>query len=850
VDVTEDIKKLRANLTTFVQQNSIDEILRVSQKLLDWIPQDFVARYFFAYSKQQQNQPRFMYEFYQSPPTYTDDEITFVLAHINQHSDLRDKRRVLDFLSIHHEDGLSAYFKIHKEREDRENHYANVPRDVFVCFSSYNVGIAEKVVKELETDGNTCWISTRNLRPNDSENYWKNIENAIQNSTIVLVLGSEDSMRSKDVHQEIDFARKHQKKIIEFKIDEAQHNTLFKHVFNGIKWVKGTLDVNQNYTVLLERIYEERYQHPRLEEQELLNEELIETADVIEEFVSADEFIESAEDELINDGEYVTEEDTEKILVDDVFFRQQSNEHISHLSTSIHSDDRSIDDKQRHSTRLALWIFTIIGLIVFFGFLVNFATTTYSNRTLNTPTINPGPTPTSPSTNDNQVISDGINNANDSLNIRFFESIRTFEPISIDEFFIQETSDIMDSIILSNGDIATLGLKEESGGYSLYLSFFDSERNNFFTIIPIADISSNSVQIWLNREFFKLYQADEDKLIVSYVNASPSENLGILEIGFYVSNLQGVFIDQKVYTINNHEVGRSWSIDSFIDLFNEKEIVGNPIGLHMAKDNIFIITSIMKPNVEPDSLYVSYKIDKFFDVKNLVASLNPDNRIIHRTISSSFEDNATFIGTEYVVFNDDQPGVIREQQLFNLIINKDGFPMVFRLGSESVLYEQRRFMANEAMNLGSIEASVLRKSQLYYIASYYELNPSGIGYLPGQYYLGRDQFGRLGFEVNINDMLSDLIVTTNSAGLSFNGMYYDELLEHLVLDITFLPTENSVSSVRYNVFVSLDGELIGIQEFNWRNGSILSPKYPHYVYNDGTILSTSQRGILIQRVKD
>jgi hypothetical protein len=849
VDVTEDIKKLRANLTTFVQQNSIDEILRVSQKLLDWIPQDFVARYFFAYSKQQQNQPRFMYEFYQSPPTYTDDEITFVLAHINQHSDLRDKRRVLDFLSIHHEDGLSAYFKIHKEREDRENHYANVPRDVFVCFSSYNVGIAEKVVKELETDGNTCWISTRNLRPNDSENYWKNIENAIQNSTIVLVLGSEDSMRSKDVHQEIDFARKHQKKIIEFKIDEAQHNTLFKHVFNGIKWVKGTLDVNQNYTVLLERIYEERYQHPRLEEQELLNEELIETADVIEEFVSADEFIESAEDELINDGEYVTEEDTEKIFDDDVFFRQQSNEHISHLSTSIHSDYPSIDDKQRYSTRLTLWTFTIIGLIVFFGFLVNFATTTYSNRTLNTPTINPGPTPTSPSTNDNQVISDGINNANDSLNIRFFESIRTFEPISIDEFFIQETSDIMDSIILSNGDIATLGLKEEARGYSLYLSFFDTERNNFFTIIPIADISSNSLQIRLNREFFKLYQADEDRLIISYVNASPDENLGILEIGFYVSNLQGVFIDHEVYTMNNVEVGRFWSIDLFIDLFNRKGIAGDPIGLHMAEESIFIITELMKPDVEPDSLYLSYEIDKFFDVKNIVASPNPDNRNIHRTTSSSFDDNTTFIGTEYVVFNDDQPGFIREQKLFTLIINKDGFPRVFRSGSESVLYERRRFMANEGMNLRSIEASVLRKSELYYIASYYELNPSGIGYLPVKYYFGRDQFGRIGFEVNLNSMLDELMVSRNLAELAVFGMYYDELLEHFVIDVNFSTTQNSRSYERFNVFVSSEGELIGVQEFNWNNGSVLSSKYRNHVYEDGTILSTSERGILIQRVK-
>jgi hypothetical protein len=684
------------------------------------------------------------------------------------------------------------------------------------------------------------------LRPNDSENYWKNIENAIQNSTIVLVLGSEDSMRSKDVHQEIDFARKHQKKIIEFKIDEAQHNTLFKHVFNGIKWVKGTLDVNQNYTVLLERIYEERYQHPRLEEQELLNEELIETADVIEEFVSADEFIESAEDELINDGEYVTEEDTEKILFDDVFFRQQSNEHISHLSTSIHSDDRSIDDKQRYSTRLALWIFTIIGLIVFFGFLVNFATTTYSNRTLNTPTINLGPTPTSPSINDNQVISDGINNANDSLNIRFFESLRTFEPISIDEFFIQETSDIMDSIILSNGDIATLGLKEEARGYSLYLSFFDTERNNFFTIIPIADISSNSLQIWRNREFFKLHQIDEDKLIISYVNASPNDDLGILEIGFYVSNLQGVFIDHKVYTTINNEMGRFWSIDSFIDLFNEKEIIGNPLGLHMHDGEIYILTKLMEPFVEP-SLFLFYTIDEFFGVKNLVGMNNPENRIIDRVISSSFGDNTVFMGIEYVEFSDGQTDIIRETQLNTILTNKDGFPQSISLGSQSVLYDRRTPTNGNLNGINTLEATVLISDELYFVTSFYEY--SGNGFLPGQYYMGQGRFGRVDLEVNLNKLLSDFMSSRNSAGLSFNGMYYDALYEDFVLDFTFLPSENSISSERFYVFVSSDGELIGVQEFNWRNGSILSAKYRNHVYEDGTILSTSERGILIQRVK-
>ena len=262
VDVTEDIKKLRSNLTTFVQQNSIDEILRVSQKLLDWIPQDFVALYFFGYAKQQQNQPRFLYDFYKEPPVFTDAEFEVVVDHIIHKSELRDKRRIVHWFESFGDDLVQQYLNIHKEREDQENNYANVPRNVFVCFSSYNKEIAERVVEELEADGNTCWISTRNLRPEDAENYWRNIENAIDNSSIFLVISSEDSMRSKDVQHEVEFAKKNNKKIVEFKIDNVPHNTLFKHIFDGNKWVKGTLDVNQSYVSLLQRIYSERFDFP------------------------------------------------------------------------------------------------------------------------------------------------------------------------------------------------------------------------------------------------------------------------------------------------------------------------------------------------------------------------------------------------------------------------------------------------------------------------------------------------------------------------------------------------------------------------------------------------------------
>jgi hypothetical protein len=258
VDVTEDIKRLRENLTIFVQQNSIDEILRVSQKLLDWIPQDFVALYFFGYAKQQQNQPRFLYDFYKEAPLHTEEDLKIVAHHLMRYSELRDKVRVITFFEVHAPKLVKQYEQIHKEREDQEDHYANIPRDIFVCFSSFDVEIAHSVVEELEADGNTCWISTRNLRPEDAENYWNNIENAIRNTSLFVVISSANSMRSKDVHQEIEFAQKHQSRMIEFKIDDAPHNTLFKHVFDGNKWVKGSKESNQSYKNLLQRVFEEK----------------------------------------------------------------------------------------------------------------------------------------------------------------------------------------------------------------------------------------------------------------------------------------------------------------------------------------------------------------------------------------------------------------------------------------------------------------------------------------------------------------------------------------------------------------------------------------------------------------
>ena len=129
-----------------------------------------------------------------------------------------------------------------------------IERDVFVCHRSLNHEIAEKIVNALEEDGHSCWISTRNLRPDDSINYWTNIEEAIEHCKIFLVVSSQEAMLSKDVQKELTKANKLKKEKIEYKIDSSVHTTLFKRSFEGEKWIDA---INEpKLEVLKDRVFD------------------------------------------------------------------------------------------------------------------------------------------------------------------------------------------------------------------------------------------------------------------------------------------------------------------------------------------------------------------------------------------------------------------------------------------------------------------------------------------------------------------------------------------------------------------------------------------------------------------
>jgi len=257
VDRTKDIEKFRRLLDEAIQKNSIKEIERLSAQIKDIIPSDFEANYYFAYSKESQNEPSFMTSFFKKPLNGSDDEIKRVVKHLIQRSDLRNKAIIAQFLTSVQPEQVNPYLEAHAARARQEDQYANIPRDIFICFSSKDTDIAEAALKFLEKDGYSCWIATRNLRPEDSVNYWDNIGKAIKNASLVLVISSEAAMLSKDVQHELELAKKNRKKLFEYKIDDAPHTSLFKYIFDGIKWVDGSANPLKDISKLPARVLSE-----------------------------------------------------------------------------------------------------------------------------------------------------------------------------------------------------------------------------------------------------------------------------------------------------------------------------------------------------------------------------------------------------------------------------------------------------------------------------------------------------------------------------------------------------------------------------------------------------------------
>lgn len=261
LDRSRELENLRVRLSTSVNANAIQNISRYASQILQIIPKDYISSYYFAYAEDWLNHHHYIKRFYNQPPTLTTEEdIEEIITHIFKYSRLRDQSLVVKYLTelekTYEKSFVSEYDAWFENRKKTEENYDIIQRDVFICYRSIDQSIADQLVFELELDGNKCWISSRNLRPDDGKNYWDSITQAILNCKLFLVIHSSASMYSDDVKKEMHIASMNDKPRLQFKMDDSQPTSYFKEFFDGIPWIDASQNTRSAIEQLKHRVYD------------------------------------------------------------------------------------------------------------------------------------------------------------------------------------------------------------------------------------------------------------------------------------------------------------------------------------------------------------------------------------------------------------------------------------------------------------------------------------------------------------------------------------------------------------------------------------------------------------------
>lgn len=256
-DTSFELEELYNYLFEAAAINKIEDLKKYASLIHQKSKGTFSSFYFEKYAEYRLKLKNELIKFLEEYQGELTQEDAPALDHLIQHSELKDKKNIIKFLKKWAPQLQKKYNDTFNQRSRAEDNYAKVPRDVFICFSSSNLIIANQIVKMLEAESISCWISERNLREQGTSNYWEDILSALDRSKIVVLVSSESEMNSPDVARELNYANDNNKKIVEFKIDLTPHNLTFKHLFSGNRWVDATEDINKGYLTLKTRVFNE-----------------------------------------------------------------------------------------------------------------------------------------------------------------------------------------------------------------------------------------------------------------------------------------------------------------------------------------------------------------------------------------------------------------------------------------------------------------------------------------------------------------------------------------------------------------------------------------------------------------
>ena len=125
-------------------------------------------------------------------------------------------------------------------------------KEVFISYSTKDTEIAFALLEVLESYGLDCWIAPRNI-PQGAQ-WAEEIDKAIQNARVFVVIVSSHSVESRQVPKEVALAVSACESIFPFRIDDIGLQGTFRYYLSDYQFTDATSDTKQKMKELAETI--------------------------------------------------------------------------------------------------------------------------------------------------------------------------------------------------------------------------------------------------------------------------------------------------------------------------------------------------------------------------------------------------------------------------------------------------------------------------------------------------------------------------------------------------------------------------------------------------------------------
>lgn len=127
--------------------------------------------------------------------------------------------------------------------------------DIFISYKSESVNVVMALAHLLESNGIRCWYAPRNLDNSGAgKDYDDEIVGAIRDSHAVVVVLTDDALRSKWVKREISQAEKQDKFVIPYVISELSTDNGLRMRLENKHWIDAYPNPEQKFSLLLKNV--------------------------------------------------------------------------------------------------------------------------------------------------------------------------------------------------------------------------------------------------------------------------------------------------------------------------------------------------------------------------------------------------------------------------------------------------------------------------------------------------------------------------------------------------------------------------------------------------------------------